>query len=66
MDEYEERWAPVKNALQEVLKKNYFDTDFEEVCGNVETMFHNNHGERLYNDLKNVVTQHLESQVSQS
>jgi hypothetical protein len=29
-------------------------------------MFHNNHGERLYNDLKNVVTQHLESQVSQS
>jgi cullin 3 len=59
-------WAVLKNAIQGILKKDYSGLNFVELYRNAHTMVLHKHGERLYAGLKEVVTQHLESKVSQS
>lgn len=65
MDEkyVESIWAMLKNAIQEIQKKNNSGLSFEELYRNAYTMVLHKHGERLYTGLKEVVTQHLESKV---
>lgn len=65
MDEkYVERiWVLLKNAIQEIQKKNNSGLSFEELYRNAYTMVLHKHGERLYTGLKEVVTQHLENKV---
>jgi len=67
MDEryVENIWALLKNAIQEIQKKNNSGLSFEELYRNAYTMVLHKHGERLYNGLREVVTQHLESKVRQ-
>lgn len=65
MDEkyVESIWVLLKNAIQEIQKKNNSGLSFEELYRNAYTMVLHKHGERLYTGLKEVVTQHLESKV---
>ncbi|XP_046402538.1 cullin-3 isoform X1 [Ischnura elegans] len=65
MDEkyVENIWALLKNAIQEIQRKNNSGLSFEELYRNAYTMVLHKHGERLYTGLKEVVTQHLESKV---
>nr|XP_032510695.1 cullin-3 isoform X2 [Danaus plexippus plexippus] len=65
MDEkYVERiWSLLKNAIQEIQKKNNSGLSFEELYRNAYTMVLHKHGERLYTGLKEVVTHHLETKV---
>ncbi|KAG8228590.1 hypothetical protein J437_LFUL009295 [Ladona fulva] len=65
MDEkyVENIWALLKNAIQEIQKKNNSGLSFEELYRNAYTMVLHKHGERLYTGLKEVVTQHLETKV---
>ncbi|CAH1995176.1 unnamed protein product [Acanthoscelides obtectus] len=65
MDEkyVESIWALLKNAIQEIQKKNNSGLSFEELYRNAYTMVLHKHGERLYTGLKEVVTNHLESKV---
>lgn len=66
MDEkyVESIWALLKNAIQEIQKKNNSGLSFEELYRNAYTMVLHKHGERLYTGLKEVVTHHLETKVS--
>lgn len=57
-------WALLKNAIQEIQKKNNSGLSFEELYRNAYTMVLHKHGERLYSGLKEVVTNHLETKVS--
>lgn len=65
MDEkyVESIWNLLKNAIQEIQKKNNSGLSFEELYRNAYTMVLHKHGERLYSGLKEVVTHHLESKV---
>lgn len=65
MDEkyVENIWGLLKNAIQEIQKKNNSGLSFEELYRNAYTMVLHKHGERLYTGLKEVVTTHLESKV---
>ncbi|XP_018577843.1 cullin-3 [Anoplophora glabripennis] len=65
MDEkyVESIWALLKNAIQEIQKKNNSGLSFEELYRNAYTMVLHKHGERLYTGLKEVVTHHLELKV---
>lgn len=65
MDEkyVESIWALLKNAIQEIQRKNNSGLSFEELYRNAYTMVLHKHGERLYTGLKEVVTQHLELKV---
>ncbi|CAH1391853.1 cullin-3 isoform X2 [Halyomorpha halys] len=65
MDEkyVENIWGLLKNAIQEIQKKNNSGLSFEELYRNAYTMVLHKHGERLYTGLKEVVTHHLESKV---
>ena len=65
MDEkyVESIWTLLKNAIQEIQKKNNSGLSFEELYRNAYTMVLHKHGERLYTGLKEVVTQHLEGKV---
>ncbi|XP_057368475.1 cullin-3-A-like [Daphnia carinata] len=67
MDEryVENIWSLLKNAIQEIQKKNNSGLSFEELYRNAYTMVLHKHGERLYNGLREVVTHHLESKVRQ-
>uniref|UniRef100_A0A336KRW3 CSON014548 protein n=1 Tax=Culicoides sonorensis TaxID=179676 RepID=A0A336KRW3_CULSO len=67
MDEkyVESIWNLLKNAIQEIQKKNNSGLSFEELYRNAYTMVLHKHGERLYMGLKEVVTQHLEMKVRQ-
>lgn len=66
MDEkyVESIWSLLKNAIQEIQKKNNSGLSFEELYRNAYTMVLHKHGERLYTGLKEVVTHHLETKVS--
>ena len=68
MDEryVENIWSLLKNAIQEIQKKNNSGLSFEELYRNAYTMVLHKHGERLYNGLREVVTHHLESKVGAS
>lgn len=65
MDEkyVESIWNLLRNAIQEIQKKNNSGLSFEELYRNAYTMVLHKHGERLYTGLKEVVTSHLERQV---
>ncbi|XP_043265241.1 cullin-3-A isoform X3 [Colletes gigas] len=65
MDEkyVENIWALLKNAIQEIQKKNNSGLSFEELYRNAYTMVLHKYGERLYTGLKEVVTHHLENKV---
>ncbi|XP_071552035.1 cullin-3 [Panulirus ornatus] len=65
MDEryVENIWQLLKNAIQEIQKKNNSGLSFEELYRNAYTMVLHKHGERLYSGLRDVVTQHLENKV---
>lgn len=56
-------WNLLRNAIQEIQKKNNSGLSFEELYRNAYTMVLHKHGERLYTGLKEVVTTHLEKQV---
>lgn len=66
MDEkyVESIWNLLRNAIQEIQKKNNSGLSFEELYRNAYTMVLHKHGERLYTGLKEVVTSHLEKQVN--
>lgn len=55
----EEIWLLLKSAIQEIQKKNNSGLSFEELYRNAYTMVLHKHGERLYNGLREVVTEHL-------
>lgn len=57
-------WNLLKNAIQEIQKKNNSGLSFEELYRNAYTMVLHKHGEKLYNGLKEVVQEHLENKVS--
>ncbi|KAK6632281.1 Cullin-3 [Polyplax serrata] len=65
MDEkyVESIWGLLKNAIQEIQKKNNSGLSFEELYRNAYTMVLHKYGERLYSGLREVVTQHLETKV---
>ena len=66
-DKYVENiWALLKNAIQEIQRKNNSGLSFEELYRNAYTMVLHKHGERLYTGLRNVVTKHLEEKVGWS
>lgn len=52
-------WALLKNAIQEIQKKNNSGLSFEELYRNAYTMVLHKHGEKLYTGLRDVVTEHL-------
>merc|ERR1719192_1983176 len=56
-------WSLLRNAIQEIQKKNNSGLSFEELYRNAYTMVLHKHGERLYSGLKEVVTTHLDSKV---
>ena len=57
-------WALLKNAIQEIQKKNNSGLSFEELYRNAYTMVLHKHGEKLYTGLREVVTEHLTNKVS--
>lgn len=56
-------WSLLKSAIQEIQRKNNSGLSFEELYRNAYTMVLHKHGDRLYNGLKEVVTEHLEKKV---
>ena len=52
-------WDLLKNAIQEIQKKNNSGLSFEELYRNAYTMVLHKHGEKLYTGLKEVVSKHL-------
>ncbi|XP_050422595.1 cullin-3-B-like [Adelges cooleyi] len=56
-------WAMLKNAIQEIQKKNNSCLSFEELYRNAYTMILLKHGERLYNGMRETVSAHLETKV---
>ena len=56
-------WALLKNAIQEIQKKNNSGLSFEELYRNAYTMVLHKHGEKLYTGLREVVTDHLVHKV---
>jgi cullin 3 len=65
MDEnyVESTWSLLKNAIQDIQKKQNTRLTFEELYRTAYTMVLHEHGERLYTGLKEVVTHHLEAKV---
>ena len=56
-------WTLLKNAIQEIQKKNNSGLSFEELYRNAYTMVLHKHGEKLYTGLREVVTDHLVNKV---
>lgn len=56
-------WTLLKNAIQEIQKKNNSGLSFEELYRNAYTMVLHKHGEKLYNGLQDVVTEHLVKKI---
>jgi cullin 3 len=56
-------WQMLKNAIQEIQKKNNSGLSFEELYRNAYTMVLNKYGEKLYTGLKEVVNDHLVDKV---
>ena len=56
-------WTLLKNAIQEIQKKNNSGLSFEELYRNAYTMVLHKHGERLYTGLRDVVKEHLVNKV---
>ncbi|BFF94863.1 cullin-3-A [Drosophila madeirensis] len=58
-------WASLKNAIQEIQKKNNSGLSFEQLYRNAYNMVLHKHGNRLYYGLREVVSEHLELKVRQ-
>ncbi|XP_068140665.1 cullin-3-A isoform X1 [Drosophila tropicalis] len=58
-------WASLKNAIQEIQKKNNSGLSFEQLYRNAYNMVLHKHGNRLYYGLREVVSEHLEHKVRQ-
>lgn len=56
-------WTLLKNAIQEIQKKNNSGLSFEELYRNAYTMVLHKHGEKLYTGLRDVVTDHLVEKI---
>ena len=56
-------WTLLKNAIQEIQKKNNSGLSFEELYRNAYTMVLHKHGEKLYTGLREVVEDHLVNKV---
>ncbi|KAK0404401.1 hypothetical protein QR680_017439 [Steinernema hermaphroditum] len=56
-------WGLLERAIKEIQRKNNSGLSFEELYRNAYTMVLHKHGERLYNGLRNVVTEYLQSAV---
>lgn len=56
-------WEMLRNAIQEIQKKNNSGLSFEELYRNAYTMVLHKHGDRLYTGLREVVTEHLRNKV---
>ena len=56
-------WDLLKNAIQEIQRKNNSGLSFEELYRNAYTMVLHKHGETLYTGLREVVTEHLINKV---
>lgn len=56
-------WASLKNAIQEIQKKNNSGLSFEQLYRNAYNMVLHKHGHRLYFGLRDVVKEHLEEKV---
>nr|CAB3234718.1 cullin-3 [Phallusia mammillata] len=56
-------WDLLKKAIQEIQKKNNGGLSFEELYRNAYTMVLHKHGEKLYQGLRQVVTDHLKNKV---
>ena len=56
-------WLLLKNAIQEIQKKNNSGLSFEELYRNAYTMVLLKHGEKLYTGMKEAVINHLENKV---
>lgn len=56
-------WELLKNAIQEIQKKNNSGLSFEELYRNAYTMVLHKHGEKLYSGLREVVTDHLVNKI---
>jgi len=56
-------WELLRGAIQEIQKKNNGGLSFEELYRNAYTMVLHKHGEKLYNGLREVVTDHLRKKV---
>ena len=56
-------WDLLRRAIQEIQKKNNGGLSFEELYRNAYTMVLHKHGEKLYNGLTEVVTDHLKNTV---
>ncbi|XP_022170052.1 cullin-3 isoform X1 [Myzus persicae] len=56
-------WVLLKNAIQEIQKKNNSGLSFEELYRNAYTMVLLKHGEKLYTGMKEAVINHLENKV---
>lgn len=56
-------WLSLKDAIQEIQRKNNSGLSFEELYRNAYNMVLNKHGPRLYTGLKEVVQEHLEQKV---
>ncbi|CAD5111560.1 DgyrCDS859 [Dimorphilus gyrociliatus] len=65
MDEkfVESIWALLKNAIQEIQKKNNSGLSFEELYRNAYTMVLHKHGQKLYDGLQIVLQEHLVNKV---
>lgn len=57
-------WDLLKNAIQEIQRKNNSGLSFEELYRNAYTMVLHKHGEKLYTGLREVVTEHLINKVN--
>lgn len=56
-------WASLKNAIQEIQKKNNSGLSFEQLYRNAYNMVLHKYGHRLYFGLREVVKEHLEEKV---
>lgn len=56
-------WKLLKNAIQEIQRKNNSGLSFEELYRNAYTMVLHKHGEKLYTGLHEVVSEHIVNNV---
>jgi len=61
----EEIWVTLKNAIEEIQKKNNSGLSFEQLYRNAYNMVIHKHGHRLYFGLRDALSEHLENKVRQ-
>uniref|UniRef100_A0A3P8WHI0 Cullin N-terminal domain-containing protein n=1 Tax=Cynoglossus semilaevis TaxID=244447 RepID=A0A3P8WHI0_CYNSE len=56
-------WYFLRNAIQDIQRKNNRDLRFEELYRNAYTMVLHKQGEKLYTGLREIITEHLLDKV---